>query len=327
MKQKVFILIAVSLLVTSCGGGGGDGSSTSSPTAPTEPTNFEGRLATAFTGQITGKFLDSNVEGLAYTTATLNGFTNAAGEYNYRVGESVIFAIGDIQFNSVNAASYITPLDIFNRTSTTDIAVSNMSRLLQSLDQDGDTSNGITISAITRQMATGVVIDFSDPNFENSAAVINLVANSGAANGGAAKISLIATNIAIAHLEQSLATIPANSCKANHAKVGFTGNLRTISHQVSGKVTVVDDCTFIITNFTYDGGGPRVYFYAGNDAPYNPQAQNSFRIGPGRIDTQRYNNESVLIKIPSSKTLDDISGISMWCEVALANFGDTTLVQ
>jgi len=326
MNNKIVIFIAMSLLISSCGGGGA-GDSTTSSVSGSEPSVFAGRLSSPFTGQLTGKFIDSNVEGLAYSTATMSGLTNAAGEYDYRVAESVVFSIGDIQFNSVKAASYISPLDIFNSSNTSDIAVSNMARLLQSLDQDGDSSNGITISALTRQMAVGVTIDFTDPNFENASAVINFVANSGAANGGSASTSLITASVAIAHLDQSLATIPADACKANSPKVGFTGNLRTISHQVSGTVTVVDDCTMIITNFNYDGGGPRVYLYAGNTAPYNPATVNSFRIGPGRIDTQRFSNASIRVKIPSGKTLDDVTGISLWCEVALANFGDTTLAK
>jgi len=274
MKQYYTKLVILSLLLTSCGGGSD---------ATTTPANSDTGTSTKFNGILTGQFLDSPVAGLQYMTATQSGLTNIAGEFDYAVGESVIFSIGDIQFNSVNAASYITPLDIFNVTVSNDIAVINMSRLLQSLDQDGDSSNGISISAATRQMASGLVINFTDQNFENLAPVINFVANSAAANGGMALTSLITVSDAITHLDQSLATIPASTCKANHPKVGFTGKLSTLAH-----------------------GGVS---------------------GNGTINGPRFTNADVIVKIPAGKSFDDVSGVSVWCDVVKADFGSTALSQ
>lgn len=36
--------------------------------------------------------------------------------------------------------------------------------------------------------------------------------------------------------------------------------------QFGGTIHIVDDCTFSVTNFTYDGGGPSVYWYGAPNA-------------------------------------------------------------
>jgi len=71
----------------------------------------------------------------------------------------------------------VTPLDVFSTTEIGDTGVVNMTRLLQSLDTDGDPDNGITISPDAAASATGLSVDFNSASFDSE--VINLVANSG----------------------------------------------------------------------------------------------------------------------------------------------------
>ena len=82
----------------------------------------------------------------------------------------------------------------------------------------------------------------------------------------------------------------------------------------------MDDRTLQITNFTYDGGGPSVFFYTGTDGRYSPN-DGGRQIGPmlnGRI----YDNETLLVTLPDDITLDDFNGISVWCDLFFVNFGD-----
>lgn len=72
--------------------------------------------------------------------------------------------------------------------------------LLQSLDEDGDPSNGIRISADAALVAAPINFDVSIEEFIANPDVINLVANSGSVT-----TSLISAEVATAHLLTTLA--------------------------------------------------------------------------------------------------------------------------
>lgn len=43
----------------------------------------------------------------------------------------------------------------------------------------------------------------------------------------------------------------------------FIGSLNSFHHQVSGKVYAVDEYTFLLSGFNYDGNGADTFFWAG----------------------------------------------------------------
>lgn len=106
-------------------------------------------------------------------------------------------------------------------------------------------------------------------------------------------------------------------CK-NAPKVGFTGGFSTLAHYVSGNASIVDDCTIVIENFTYDGGGPEVYVYAGIDHDY--QSASAFAIS-NKLNGIIVDSETLVLKLPVGKTLDHFNGLSIWCVDFNANFG------
>ena len=182
LKQtiNVFFVLLFSILNTSCGGGGSDGGSqTANPD--------------------TGILLDDPVGGINYQTATQSGTTDAQGHYSYLPGETVTFSIGDIVFPPTEAGPVVTPLDMVGKTNLTDTSVVNIVRLLQSLDVDGDPSNGIEISSTAQTAASGISVSFDSPTFDTD--VANLVANSGSVT-----TALIDENTAIGNFKQSLST-------------------------------------------------------------------------------------------------------------------------
>ncbi len=144
-----------------------------------------------------GVFLDSAVSGIHYETLTQNGTTTADGEFNYLDGETITFSIGGTSLPSALARSVLTPLDLVGTTDFNNTSVVNIARLLQSLDADGDPSNGISIAGSAHLAAEGMSLDFDDTEFDTLAAIF--VSNSGG-NG-----ILIDAASAIAHLRESLA--------------------------------------------------------------------------------------------------------------------------
>lgn len=142
MKMNSLLFIALCFLLTSCGGGG----SSTSPSV--------------------GTFVDSPVINISYRTETQNGVTNSRGEFNYFPGEAVTFFIGDLEFPPVMAAELVTPLDLADTDNPFDPMVINIIRLLQTLDQDGDPSNGIRIADEARTNAVAIDFDLSIEEFE-----------------------------------------------------------------------------------------------------------------------------------------------------------------
>jgi hypothetical protein len=226
----------------------------------------------------------------------------------YAAGERITFSIGDIDFPAVAAASLLSPFDLAGTADTSDTALVNMARLLQTLDTDGDVDNGIMIGQDAHTFATGMTLDFASATFD--ADVANLIANSGTVN-----TMLVDANTAIAHLVATVAR--GGGCTTNHATVGWVASLSTIAHNVSGQATIVDDCTIRIDNFNYDGGGlPDVFVYAGLNGDY----AGGFAIGDNLFGMS-HSDETLNLTLPQMRTLDDLNGISVWCVQAQVDFG------
>ncbi len=259
-----------------------------------------------------GVFLDSPVENLNFTTASGSGSTNNKGEFSYQLNENITFSIGAIDFPQVAAGIIITPLNIIDTQDINEVAVVNMLRFLQSLDIDGNADNGIQISNAAHDLAKELRLDFTDSDFD--AKVANLVEMSGALNK-----QLITAEEAVYHFQQTLNDQNISSCEKTHSKVGHNGSFSTFAHNVSGKATIIDDCTIQITQFSYDGGGPEVYFYAAKNHMYS--GGDAFSISQ-KINGRIYSDAVFLLRLPTNKTLDDLTGLSVWCADFNADFGN-----
>jgi len=110
----------------------------------------------------TGQFVDSIVTGLIYTTSSLKGTTDNEGKFQYLTDETVTFSIGDIIIGSGTARPIMTPVDLVpGARDETHQTVKNITRFLMSLDDDDDSSNGITIPNEILNVIRNKEIDFS----------------------------------------------------------------------------------------------------------------------------------------------------------------------
>ncbi len=143
-----------------------------------------------------------------------------------------------------------------------------------------------------------------------------------ACGGGGNDVPLVAST---APVSTGIATPPPNAttpvamtaCDKTHPKVGQVATLSTRSHGVSGKATVIDNCTLEIRNFSYDGLGlSRVFVYGGVGGNYAA----GFPIGPNLRGTV-FANQTLTVTLAAGD-LDKLDGISIWCTDANANFGD-----
>lgn len=131
MKPVKFILaILLSITVVACGGGGGAAAGAGGGGNPTPPIATKGVVYPV-------------VVGLSYQTNSASGVVASDGSYTYKGSESVTFSAGGLALSTVPAAAQVTPLPL-----NSDVASTNLLRLLKALDTDGNLSNGITLTPV-----------------------------------------------------------------------------------------------------------------------------------------------------------------------------------
>jgi len=181
MKTRFGILLILITVISGCGGEDGTSETLDNSTV------------------MTGQFIDSEVMNLRYVTETQSGYTNKNGEYKYKPGEVVTFSIGELKFPAVTAKGIVTPLTLAYTNNINDQHSVNISRLLLSLDVDGNPENGIEISGLSENYAVQIDFDVNSNEFTNDSNVINLVNNSGANNR-----QIVTLLEAKEHLEESI---------------------------------------------------------------------------------------------------------------------------
>lgn len=108
------------------------------------------------------------------------------------------------------------------------------------------------------------------------------------------------------------------NCGKTSPRVGWTADLgiNTGEGQVSGFVTMVDDCTLELHDFSYDGNGIDVRVYGAKDSTFKP----AFTMGPNIVGIT-FSKETWRVPLPADKTLGDLDWVGIWCVAVGANFG------
>ncbi len=87
----------------------------------------------------TGHYFDSAVKGVNYDCGNQDGVTDDNGTFTFEKGKECIFSLGDIVLRTLD------PSKLEDKMIVIENKVEN-ARLLQTLDNDGDASNGIEIT-------------------------------------------------------------------------------------------------------------------------------------------------------------------------------------
>jgi hypothetical protein len=192
-----FLLIPVSIvLVTGCGRGGGGGGTP--PTPASDPA-----LSAS-------QFVDSAVFGMEYVSGKLSGVTDTLGTFQYESDSDITFSIGGITLGTVTPAgkTWVTPLEmIIGAQDETDPAVTNILRFLQTIDDNHNHADGISISDAVRTQASGMTVNFNQgvTAFEQDANVQSVIASLTAVTQAGVQ-SLIPAATALDNFRQSMQT-------------------------------------------------------------------------------------------------------------------------
>ena len=112
----------------------------------------------------TGRFAGP-VAGLRFETPTRSGVTDPDGRFEYRDGEVVTFSVGSVLVGAARGAERLTVADIVarvggDRDKLADPGLTNIARFLQTLDQDGNLDDGITLTPVVHELVGDRPIDF-----------------------------------------------------------------------------------------------------------------------------------------------------------------------
>ena len=119
-------VVTATLLLVGCGGGGGSTSNSSTP------TNNEIQKS----GK--GYYVDSAVAGVDYKCGNETGTTDENGTFTFESNSSCTFTLGEVTLREINASSLEDNVTVLETNET-------VAQLLQTLDSDGNASNGIQI--------------------------------------------------------------------------------------------------------------------------------------------------------------------------------------
>ncbi len=148
----------------------------------------------------TATTIDGVISGIEYvTTSGLHGYTESDGTFDVMPGDKVTFMLGNIvvgeadPFSTGDGKVFLQDIAGVDRTDLNSTYVQNMAVLLQSLDSDGDASNGINISSSAVNALNGIDIDLRNTDTSDLISTLNNVG-----------ISTVDINSAMEHVKNML---------------------------------------------------------------------------------------------------------------------------
>ncbi len=222
MGKFRFTFMISAALLTACGDSGSDGANNNEEGGNTDTTAF---------------FIDSGVAGLNYSSTSHQGVTDSNGGFLFSAGETTTFSYLGVQLGSIltpSGISMVTPLDLFSTTDVNNLSVKNTLVFLQSLDNDQNPDNGISLS--TRGTLPDLQsLDIHSANFQSQ--LLSEVSAIGVT-------TLVSESDALDHFNDTLAL-------ANAAPniIGKWVIRNAVDGDVSGVMTFSDDQTLTAKEF------------------------------------------------------------------------------
>lgn len=111
--------------------------------------------------------LPGPIAGLRYQSSTGTGFTAADGSFEFRPGDEIVFAVGDLELAPTKARSLVSPFQLANGDGcAASLALVAVLRLLQTLDDDGNLDDGIHVPELPAPPAVRRLSQLSDAELE-----------------------------------------------------------------------------------------------------------------------------------------------------------------
>ena len=224
---------AVCILCLAACGKAGDSSSPSG-------NSDSGSRVSLETGPATGRLLGTvAISGIAYSASSgAIGITDNTGLFKYNHGDTVEFKLGNLVLGKIKGAAIITPIELAQGNSA---RLQNTLVLLQSIDEDGNPGNGISIPAGAVSGVTAAVSLDSDPaTFISSAGLQKIKEASGVVAGAVRTIEQVNTSF-LSHTAALLGThiwVKYDDTTASMIRISENGT----DGYLQGEATPDDSC-------------------------------------------------------------------------------------
>ena len=235
-----------------------------------------GDVVLATPGGKEGRFIDSHVEGLRYSSFNYAGVTGPKGTFIYHPGLPVTFSVGYVTLGTASPEDIVTPLELVGGDANINHPkVVNIAQFLQSLDLDGDPRNGIAIPENIREGLIGHSINFSAEDFPNSNGVQRVfdMLNEREVFGEGVERSLISAEEAQIHLEETLFEIKQEAEAEANRDTTLNAYISTPRYHA----IVIAGSYLNMGGTALEGTGPYEFFWDFGDG------RTSFREDPGVI--------------------------------------------
>jgi predicted acyl esterase len=129
--------------------------------------------APAGAGFVTG-VLAGPIVGLRYQTCSTEGTTGERGEFRFRPGEAVTFLLGEHVLGTVTGEARVNLAQLVPRSDGNidklqDPIVTNLARLVQTLDQDGTGEGGVNIAPVVHELLEAGPLNFNQATADATA--------------------------------------------------------------------------------------------------------------------------------------------------------------
>jgi uncharacterized protein len=189
---------------------------------------LEGEDASTKHGIETG-FIAGPIAGLRYQTPSGSGVTDDRGAFTYHARESVTFLLGGLVLGTCPAAPRVNLAQLVNRVAGNieklhDPIVTNLARLVLTLDREGTIEGGVTIASAVHAAIQPMPINFnqSEEAFDNDPMIAGLLQK------------LNATPVTFA------ADTPRKLCDASTARNELRRNIRGIVKMTDVRIPLRD---------------------------------------------------------------------------------------
>ena len=228
--QKMVVFILISMTMLACGGSSSSSSSSSSTATPTTIAKMQDPLVNAVAYQDLFKIAETQtdqtalivdahgVEGLHITCQTGDVTTVKNGLFKCD-GTPINISLGTFQvgtLSSIPKDKIIYTQDILNvpRAATTHPDVTKLSMILQSLDEDADLSNGITITQQSIDLLDNELANFTNLHqmtIPDISTTIDNVITARKADDATVKLTKVSEKEAQINLTNALSNTPVKS--------------------------------------------------------------------------------------------------------------------
>ncbi|XP_076911249.1 cytochrome b561, DM13 and DOMON domain-containing protein At5g54830-like [Bidens hawaiensis] len=119
---------------------------------------------------------------------------------------------------------------------------------------------------------------------------------------------------------------PLNCSQSNTSLVNFTSQFVMVQHQLRGSFSIINDCSFRVSEFDMLPGGSHVHWWGALGDDYENLAS-GFVISEAQLDSITYKNDSFTVNLMSNVSWDLIRVVSVWDSDMGSDFGHVSLPE